>query len=837
MKQREHELRCRPRVVSKAGGRRRDEVAVEPHLAHEREKRELLRRTKRRWVLSTIELVEEDKGPFPKEATRLFNDKGTDHMLKYFISGEGVTENPKGVFSINDTSGVVFVHKAIDREKNPTFHIKFDVVDRETNKILDKTLAFDVAVKDINDNPPIFQYSVLSVNVKEMTTAGDLPVRLLAFDADDQATANSKFTMRLVSQDPEYPQFGIKVLDPYVSQLTSTGCFNYDKTKQYKVLVEAKDHGSPPLSSTSTVLINILDGNNHAPVFTKKQYKTEVMEMAINQDILRLKVEDKDLPNTTASQAVFDIVEGNEDGHYEIKTDPKTNEGVLTVVKGKDYERTTVMKLRIEVKNVDPLVVCSPADPTGLNEVPPPNAVDVFVHVIDVNDAPEFKKSANDVYQAEESNPGVLLFTPEVTDAEGDSIRYVLAEDPAHWVKIDEKTGAVTTIQRMDRESPYVNNSIYTILIHAIDNGKPPATSTGTVYVHLDDINDNLPFLANNSVVLCGNKEKSVEVKARDKDKQPFAAPFFFSLRGEDTQLKNRWKLDPETGESAMLHSLKTLAYGNYMVPLTIQDQQGQRRDHDLEVVMCDCGDGAVCRRLASQSSALGAGGILALVAGLLLLLLPLLFCLFCECEGNKQQKFLYDDERNQTLIKYNQEGGGSDCKAHPALFLTPNSSRVTEDGTKNHAGAGAKVREATRPAVVSQGYETWRSQGKGTVSDARQTCCLLRKLWTVVKQSAYFQNETMRISKELSLGLERNVLGHLEKRLYEVDERQLQDREYNPYKYAYEGKGSSCRSLEQLSFENFGDNLDFLQDLDPKFSTLGGICRKAMSLKAKEAM
>lgn len=58
-----------------------------------------------------------------------------------------------------------------------------------------------------------------------------------------------------------------------------------------------------------------------------------VEENRIDVEILRIAVEDKDLINTANWRANFTILKGNENGNFKIVTDPKTNEGILCVIK------------------------------------------------------------------------------------------------------------------------------------------------------------------------------------------------------------------------------------------------------------------------------------------------------------------------------------------------------------------------------------------------------------------------------------------------------------------------------------------------------------------------
>ncbi|MEQ2188785.1 hypothetical protein GOODEAATRI_018493, partial [Goodea atripinnis] len=511
---------------------------------HSRTKREFLSRSKRRWVLSTIELEEEMKVQYPFKISQMFNDKTAGKEYEFAISGEGVDQ---GLFSIDKLSGDVFAHAPVDREKKASYHIKFEVFEKSTKTQIDRDLAFDVDIKDINDNAPRFTAFTKEASVKENTPSGEyLAASMEAVDDDQEGTVNSTVVITVDKQVPAEPKIGIVQISGRLHRLIFDGCFDYDKVKTYSILIKASDKGNPPLSSTGTIKLNVIDANSHQPIFKQRQYQAEAVEMTINETILRVAVEDKDTPNTDGWRAKYFFISGNEDGLYKITTDPKTNEGVIGIVKEKNFEIHTLVNLRIGVENVEPISVCKDGKLIkDSKKVPPQDSVNITVTMIDTNDAPVFEKYTDDVYHTEESEPGQVLYSPNVHDVDSSKFRFKLIEDPANWVTIDEKTGKITTIKKMDRESPFVDeNDIYRIVIAAIDDGSPPATSTCTIKVHLGDINDNSPTLVNKTFIMCVNKVDKILVRAQDADAEPYSGPFIFFL-GDDKTASKLWKVDP----------------------------------------------------------------------------------------------------------------------------------------------------------------------------------------------------------------------------------------------------------------------------------------------------
>ncbi|XP_069809528.1 cadherin-like protein 26 isoform X10 [Dendropsophus ebraccatus] len=678
-----------------------------------------LRRSKRRWVLTTIVLDENDPGPFPKYAGDLFNDRSINHSIRYLISGPGVDEAPEiGLFQINDVTGQVFVNRAIDREETSLFIIRFDAADRTTGKILDRSLIFNVEVNDMNDNAPVFDNSTYNVVVKETGNLDNAICQVTAIDHDKQDTPNSKVSYYFVKQIPDIPNVKFSI-DPNNGLVFGKGCLNYMTANMIRLIVGARDAGVKPMASTATINIRLEDGNNNMPVFITNKYNLTVREGESGNDILRFKVEDKDTPKTSAWKAKYKILSGNDKENYNVLTDPETNEGIFNIIKPLDYEGTPTKTVVISVENEEPLYTCQSNKMKIATSVTYSNAT-ISITVIDSNDAPVFVPAKKTVWEKEGVKAGTILVTYNASDPDKvpNKIKYKIAEDPAGWVTIDENTGVLKTTQELDRESPYVNETLYTVVVYAIDDGEPPATGSGTINLYVSDINDNTPEIKVPYVERCEKQSSEpFTIEATDRDLDPYAGPFKIEVVADHSKRVNEnWNVKQISDNSAEISMVRSLNTGNYSIPLEIYDRQGSYSERVLNIRVCSCIDGQTCERVQPAAYHMGGGAIGAIIGALLIFLLALCFlmCFLCGSGGNKNNKFPANDEGNQTLIQYNEEGGSVLSQASPAVLLANgNGNGIIDLASKDKEAVGRTLSNLSGAFPRAQ-YQAWEADGAG---------------------------------------------------------------------------------------------------------------------------
>ncbi|XP_023197895.1 cadherin-like protein 26 [Xiphophorus maculatus] len=328
---------------------------------------------------------------------------------------------------------------------------------------------------------------------------------------------------------------------------------HFKKAQKYTLIVKATDHGQPkPLSSFTTVIINIADGNRHLPVFTKQKGEASVKEGLQGVLISRLQVTDEDTRGTKAWRAKYKI-QGDTNNNFRIDTDPETNEGLLYVQKALDYEEDPLKNIIISSENEIPYFTCKVINrnTAGLWEIKTVNSSTfseaqgvtgtkemrlstyyLTVNVEDVNEPPVFDPSNKTVTVFEDVALGYYLEIliakdPDVNGA--NQIRYMIGEDPAGFVTVDSNSGKIITSKSLDRESQFVKDGLYVIKIYATDNGEPSHTGTATLSIKIIDVNDNAPSLDKSFIDMC----------QRDKISSPERIPFPDDISGQYLIMSN----------------------------------------------------------------------------------------------------------------------------------------------------------------------------------------------------------------------------------------------------------------------------------------------------------
>uniref|UniRef100_A0A3B5KYW6 Protocadherin 2 alpha a 15 n=1 Tax=Xiphophorus couchianus TaxID=32473 RepID=A0A3B5KYW6_9TELE len=245
---------------------------------------------------------------------------------------------------------------------------------------------------------------------------------------------------------------------------------------------------SPCLINLKTVLENpleihyvsveILDVNDHSPVFPEKEKKLEISESALPGARFQLQAaRDPDVGQFSIQQYKLSH---NEHFRIEVK-DRGEDRKVPFLVLQKQLDREIALTL------------------TALDEGKPPKFgnMNILIHVIDFNDnAPVFSEKEYTVALNENAPLGTTVMKVNATDLDQGSNGEVIysfsnsvSQKILNQFNIDSLTGAITVKGLID----YEDKDEYEIEIQASDKGFAPLTTEKSVIIKIIDMNDNAP--------------------------------------------------------------------------------------------------------------------------------------------------------------------------------------------------------------------------------------------------------------------------------------------------------------------------------------------------------
>ncbi|XP_016410801.1 protocadherin gamma-C5-like isoform X2 [Sinocyclocheilus rhinocerous] len=151
----------------------------------------------------------------------------------------------------------------LDREVHSEYNVEILAIDSGVPP-LKTTKTVNVKMLDVNDNAPLFSQSSYNIYINENNLAGVSLFSVSAVDIDRDKNALLTYSVLDLSSN-QVPASSYFYINSENGTIYSMNSFDYEKMKLISIVVQAKDHGSPPLSSNATVHVFILDRNDNAP--------------------------------------------------------------------------------------------------------------------------------------------------------------------------------------------------------------------------------------------------------------------------------------------------------------------------------------------------------------------------------------------------------------------------------------------------------------------------------------------------------------------------------------------------------------------------------------------
>ncbi|KAM4033934.1 cadherin-23 isoform 2-T3 [Anomaloglossus baeobatrachus] len=381
------------------------------------------------------------------------------------------------LFKIDKITGTITVKGLVDREKGDFYSLTV-VADDGGPKL--ETTVVQITVLDENDNSPQFDPTSESVvSVPEDCPTGRRIALVLARDPD--AGANGQISFSLVSGNVDR-LFEIRITNDTYGEVFLVKALDRELQEVHSLRIQALDRGSPPRKTDYTLTVNVVDVNDNPPVIDSPiGYNVSVFEnVGGGTSVIRVTATDKD--KGLNSVLSYYITQGNEDLIF--RMDRLTGE-IATRPSPPDREKQSFYRLMVVVEDEgNPALSATTV---------------VYVTILDENDnPPQFERMLYEITLDEGPMTlnSVIITTTAVDRDEGlnGTVTYsIISGNLQNTFSINNSTGLIRAVKELDYE---VCLGRYTLIVTATDRCPillRRLTSTTTVLVNVNDINDNWP--------------------------------------------------------------------------------------------------------------------------------------------------------------------------------------------------------------------------------------------------------------------------------------------------------------------------------------------------------
>lgn len=378
----------------------------------------------------------------------LFSFTGDFGAVKYSLLGEQSQH-----FEIDENTGEIFVADSADIDREKQSEITLSAVATDQGSLIDgrRSTTANVIVKvwDENDNLPVFRqksyYASIAENLPLNPPATILQVQ--ADDKDEDEAGTVKYTILSGNFDNSFKlDANSGILYPATSLMGRKG--------QYTLHVEARDGiGSGPHTDTAEIIIDVIEVNQHRPMFIMPALSNATVEIQENlaiKDYLVLTVKANDSDSGENGKISYHLQVNNENVQDTETFEINEISGELRLKQRLDRKK----KSRYEII----LVARDHGVPTNFEQLR-----FLTILLVDNNEGnPEFPDASNPYkfYMAENGGRDIRIGKIQAIvhdsgrEKENHAIFYYILlgnEDGAFY--IDKTSGDVFTNKSLDRET------------------------------------------------------------------------------------------------------------------------------------------------------------------------------------------------------------------------------------------------------------------------------------------------------------------------------------------------------------------------------------------------
>ncbi|XP_066284098.1 cadherin-23-like [Branchiostoma lanceolatum] len=457
-------------------------------------------------------------------------------------------------FYIDEYTGDIRVKGTLDKETQDTYTLTVVATDSGTTPALrSNSVTLTITIGDTNDNAPVFSPAAYTAEVPENATVGYNVVTIVASDSD--LGVGGTFDYNIVAGNAPDNIFAVDSSgNLYV---TSIAYLDYEATTVYTLSVTATDQGTPQLTSTARVGIQITAYNEFDPVFSNGGYYTATISegASLGDAVIRTTASDDD--DGSDGDVTYLFTSGNSNGNFAI--DYVT--GWITVDKELDREVTGSYVLTVTAYDGGSSPSRS-ADAT------------VIVTVDDVNDnAPTCTGYYYDRTLAESVPAGTSLLQLTCSDPDegvnGDLAYTISSGDLDGQFHVDS-TGQLTVSTGLN----YENTTEYQITITVSDDGSPSLSTVVIVTMEITGVNEFQPVFTLNPYGVSINENISLAtsilaVSAQDQDAGTQGEVKYYITSGNQD---GAFSLDYLSGDLSTAAVLNREALDTYVLTVVATD-------------------------------------------------------------------------------------------------------------------------------------------------------------------------------------------------------------------------------------------------------------------------